>query len=478
MLNMYTWPEAARLLTTFFLSLCVIAQTLALVLSNYRHPRGRVRISESLLEFSVLLQIFTCTLLLGQFHFSFELGMAVSGGYVIMRYAMFALTALFTIAVIASIKKAWPLSIIVFSAMTLPAVEANTGNFFVYIFLLAMLFWLMRGVHICILRMRENQTSLSVLSIKNAIDTLHSGVLFGETDGFILLHNRQMQRLMMTIAGKVRRNGWVFYNQLASGDIQKGCKRAEFDGQIVCLLPDESAWMFAKMDFNIKGKNYIQLTASDVTERWAMTNELQKQEDLLKQRSDELNEAILNINTLSRKRETQRAKMRAHDILGQRLSLMLRTIRSAETPGYAVLQTLSKGLMEDLKQGQNVPSAKDELEGLQQAFAAIGVTIEIMGELPMDELTGRLFVDIVRESVTNAVRHGFASKVFVEMEENNGYILTVTNNGDAPHEPISEGGGIGGMRRKVEPHGGVLNVATQPQFVLTVSLPGGGIKND
>ena len=127
-----------------------------------------------------------------------------------------------------------------------------------------------------------------------------------------------------------------------------------------------------------------------------------------------------------------------------------------------------------MKADKNAPFPQDELDGLQQAFGSIGVEIEQNGKLPEDRAYGRLFTDIIRESVTNAVRHGFATKIFVQMDFTDGeYRLKITNNGHSPSGPIVEGGGIGGMRKMVEPHGGALDVTAYPRFVLTVNLPGG-----
>lgn len=108
------------------------------------------------------------------------------------------------------------------------------------------------------------------------------------------------------------------------------------------------------------------------------------------------------------------------------------------------------------------------------AFGSIGVDIELDGTLPEDCVKGRLFTDIIRESVTNAVRHGFATKILVQIGfSGGGYHLRITNNGYPPAQPIVEGGGIGGMRKMLEPNGGALKVTAHPHFVLTVDLPGG-----
>jgi nitrate/nitrite-specific signal transduction histidine kinase len=218
---------------------------------------------------------------------------------------------------------------------------------------------------------------------------------------------------MVTVSGKIQRNINHFYELLTTGAIEPRCRTTEFEGHVVCLLPDNSAWMFTKTELNIGKSKYIQLTTADVTERWRLTEQLRRQNDQLKHRSEELNDAIANLHVLSHEREIQKAKMRAHDILGERLTLLLRVVRSEQTLDYNLLRSVSQGLINELVSGQSLPSPQDELDGLQQTFGAFGVKIMLDGKLPEDDAKGRLFVDIIREGVTNAIRHGFATHISV-----------------------------------------------------------------
>ncbi|MDL2294831.1 hypothetical protein LJC60_09440, partial [Ruminococcaceae bacterium OttesenSCG-928-D13] len=118
MAEMVRWPEAARLATSFLLTLCVVVQTLALVLSYYRHPRNRARVLENLLEGCVLFQIFACTLLHGQLLYGYELGRIAPTGHVCLRYIIFAVATLLAVTVMASIRKAWPLSVVLAAGLT------------------------------------------------------------------------------------------------------------------------------------------------------------------------------------------------------------------------------------------------------------------------------------------------------------------------------------------------------------------------
>jgi len=430
MAEFFFWPGPARTLVTLLLGLCVLSQSLAVVLSFYGRRRRR-----ALPELGILALVLLCASLYGQVIYSFELGLLAPMGWGPLRFAV-------------------------------------KGRAAAWILLAVLLFLLGRGISVSLRRIKELRTGISALSVKNAIDSLHSGVLFGEPDGFILLSNAKMQWLMTRLTGKVQRNGWDFYCMLASGTLRPGCTKTEFEGQIVCLLEDGAAWMFTRTRLRIGKKTYAQLTATDVTERWELTARLREQNEQLKRLGEDLKETIARLHVLSRERETQRAKMRAHDILGQRLTLLLRTVQDGQ-PGqaldYELLRSLSRGLMDELKAVRQ-PSPQDTLDSLRQAFGSIGVEIVLEGELPEDGAKAQLFAEILREGATNAVRHGYATRVLAEMSDSR---LRITNNGPPPPDGFRRGGGLGGMQKKLEPYGAALRINTEPQFVLTIDMPGG-----
>ncbi len=89
------------------------------------------------------------------------------------------------------------------------------------------------------------------------------------------------------------------------------------------------------------------------------------------------------------------------------------------------------------------------------------------GELPEDADQGQLFADIAREAVSNAVRHGFASRITIRLESNK---LIITDNGRGASGEIKEGGGLSGMRRRLEQMGGKLTVNSLPEFKVVAEL--------
>ena len=300
MTEFYSWTRDAQICVTILLALCVLAQGPAMILSYYRRPYNRVRFFENMQEPFVLFQVIVLSLMHGQVMYNYCLTIITPAGYAALRYISVAAIITTVSIIIAATKKARTLPVIAISCLALPEMERLTGGAYAWFYISALFFWLARGVCICIHRYREINTGISALSIKNAIDSLHTGVLFSEPDGFVLLANGQIHRLMTILTGTVHRNCRIFYEALASGEFQDGCQKTEFEGHIVCLLPDQSAWMFTRTELQIRNKPYIQLLAADITERWTLTAQLLQHEDQLKLYGSELTDTIANLHILYR----------------------------------------------------------------------------------------------------------------------------------------------------------------------------------
>ena len=405
---------------------------------------------------------------------SFAMGIVVAPGYELLRSIVCLSVCGISCAISVAGRRPSMLLYIPVTLLIFPTVEALSGEIFSWLFCAEVLFWLFRAMYMSSYSLKKVRKMVTEISIKNAIDTLRTGILFYESDGNIILCNESMQTLMTVLTGRVRRNGRYFARRMMDGPYPENCTRTSFEGQTVCLLPDSTAWMFSENEIDIKGKRYIQLTASDMTEQWRMTEALRRSRASLQRKSEDLKFTIENLQTLCREKELQRAKMRAHDILGQRLSILLTMIHKGTFTEDARFCRISHGLLDELQSAPDTPQPKEDLDDLCQIFTSIGVEIQFDGVLPSDAERAGIFVEIIRESVANAVRHGFASQIFVRAgQEGEVDFLEISNNGHTSSQTVIEGGGIGGMRKKIEPHSGLLRINPHPQFALKVELPGG-----
>ena len=107
------------------------------------------------------------------------------------------------------------------------------------------------------------------------------------------------------------------------------------------------------------------------------------------------------------------------------------------------------------------PSPAHRLEMLRETFQGMEVSVEFQGALPEDGAVADSFAEIAVECVTNAVRHGYATRIQFHFFQND----------CPPAGPIREGGGIGGMRRRVRQLGGRMELYTVPRFRIELSVP-------
>ena len=475
MIEFFRFSWVARSLITFILGICVLTQTLGIIFNFYRRRETTFRVFENLHEVSILCEIMVFSILYGQFINSYKNGFLVPSGYENIRIGIFALVSILALIVSGFNRTFMPFIIIPATAISLPFLEKLMGAAYPWLYIGALVFFLGRSIWISIFSVNRIKTSISALSVIHAVDTLHTGVLFSEDNGYTLLSNYQMQNFMLATTGKVFRNSIEFYNFLLSGKCESRYEKAELDGQTVYLLPDRSAWMITKSSISLGLKSYIHISVADVSEVWALTSELQLQNQELSYKSKELKKTIANLHILSEEKEIENAKMRAHDILGQRLTVLLSTIQNANNLDHDLLTKLSKGLLEEIKADQVEADPYHEVKNIQQIFTAIGVDIKFEGLLPDNSQQAGLCVDIIREGSTNAVRHGFATQINIQGEsKENTFKLTINNNGYTRTSPITPGSGIRVMKKRVGAQGGTFDILYEPLFTIYVVLPGCG----
>ena len=97
--------------------------------------------------------------------------------------------------------------------------------------------------------------------------------------------------------------------------------------------------------------------------------------------------------------------------MGQHLSLMLRAIESGEQLDIKTIKSMADNLLILIVEEDINEKSYDKFLGIKNMFNVIGVNISLIGILPKDKKRANLIIDLIRESTTNAVRHGFASRL-------------------------------------------------------------------
>lgn len=451
-------------------AICVVLQTLVISYSIRRLYTGWIRRVENGMECTILAVLFLFTALLAQVQYALFGGFLVPGSYETVRQIVFLLTAALGTASAVGTELIWPFFVIIGAAVLLPVAETVTGEAYPLFFLASLLFFLLRSVYICRIRRKELYTQISSISIKESIDTLHTGMLLFRPKGDILLCNHQMDVLARQMTGHSLQNGKEFQQLLEQGLLCSGCKREILGEQQVFRLPDSSVWSISVHDIPMRYGTWFLMIAGDITEWWNAVTLLDHQNQILEKRGQELRHTIEHLQTICEAEEIARSKGRIHDLLGQRISLLLRTLRDNQLPDEVLLMEFARNLPSALREDRK-PSPSHRLEILKETFQDIEVSVEIRGELPEDEKVADSFVAIAVECVTNAVRHGYATCIRFHFFQNDCWRMTVTDNGIPPAGPVREGGGISEMRRRIKQLGGSLELYTVPRFRIQIFVP-------
>jgi len=172
-----------------------------------------------------------------------------------------------------------------------------------------------------------------------------------------------------------------------------------------------------------------------------------------------------------------------HDVLGRRLSaiavkseLAARLADRGEDGAPAQMLEVRgiahEALREarELVRGYRATDLTQELEGARSLLRSAGITVELdVDDLPEGWHEAAAWV--VREAVTNVLRHSSATTVTVRYVAPS---LTVTNDGAKPGATAA-GSGLAGLRERLLPLGAGLDAVREgDRFVLAATLPGRG----
>ena len=210
--------------------------------------------------------------------------------------------------------------------------------------------------------------------------------------------------------------------------------------------------------------------------------------------ADELSRTREELADAAVARERERFSRDLHDTLGHSLSVMV--VKAAvvrrlvptdpvAAAGHAAdIEAVGRRAMAQLRDtvdGAVVPRLADELREARTALAAAGIRATVPSAPPVATSAAAPLAWVVREAVTNVLRHSGASECRVDVTSDGELVrLTVADDGtrpaaDVPDQPWADRrGGLDGLRRRLAVVGGGLDVAAEPDgFTLTAWVPDG-----
>ena len=183
-----------------------------------------------------------------------------------------------------------------------------------------------------------------------------------------------------------------------------------------------------------------------------------------------------------------------HDVVGRALSavavkseLAAALARRGDPRGADEMDDVRSLAQDSLREvrrvvaGYRAADLSTELDGARSVLRAAGVTVRVVGEVPeLAAPQADALAWVVREAVTNIVRHSAARECRIDLdrqEETGEMVLRVSNDGArvgvAGVAGLEGGAGLVGLRERLAAVGGALDVAADgDRFVLTARVPG------
>ncbi len=320
-----------------------------------------------------------------------------------------------------------------------------------------------------VLVIKKRLSSLTAMSVKEAIAELPVGLCFYDETGRILLLNEQVANDCKELTGMPLYDGNAFWSSVSEGKVIGGVTVTQSEGSLIVERADGRVTLCKRIAHDMGGKRVCELCGTDVSREFALKKEIEQKNENLRKMNLRLRKYGGIVAEVTREKEVLGARIKVHSNLG---SLILRT-KKALTQGEFDRALLISEWNDILSLIFAPDDEQDKFAEADKTAASVGVRIFYDGKRPKKGTQAeKIFANAVFECVTNTARHADGTELYVTMTESDTeYAVTLTNDGKQPEQEIKEGGGLSSLRRVAENAGGQMTITSVPKFLLRITVP-------
>ena len=332
------------------------------------------------------------------------------------------------------------LSSIIICYISLTIVENHKYNIYCFISALILIIIIL-GLFIYDIGI--NKDKITIFSVKNAIDLSTDGIMFIHKDK-IVLSNIVMDDILKRL--KINNN---FIEEIKKKSIKS-------INNLYIIKIDNKIW-----GINI---NENEIKASDITKEYKLQEELSERNREIEKNNKIILKTIKKVDEIEKEKNILKIKNNFHDILGHRLSLLKQYLNMDKVNNKDI-----KFLIDSLFEDTTSNNYEKNLTELVDMYKLLGINIIVTGSLNFDIKIARVFFEIIREGITNAIIHANSKNIKIIINDSkNKKELIITNDGKRTNKIIHENEGIKGMRRKLKEINGILIIDNTKIFTLKV----------
>ena len=296
------------------------------------------------------------------------------------------------------------------------------------------------------------------LSIKYALDDISEGIAFFNAFGQITYINQSLKDILKKLNISSFSLGSDIISSLLNYSLTKG--RYISENSFIIHLEDKSY----KFSFD---QPLTQIASNDITKEEMLTMEMMNKRQQLFKNNEELTLKLKSLANIKREKEILTMRGHLHDDLAQKLSILHMFILNDESNNLVEL----KNMISMFKINPEEAYKEEDVNDLIHILAEVGIKLSIEGEYPKEVEIQKFLNKVIKETTTNAIRHGKANNILINItNDNKNYFFSITNDGIIP-ENIAYGNGLNSIIREIEQFNGSIKIDTNSCFKITLNIP-------
>ncbi len=317
---------------------------------------------------------------------------------------------------------------------------------------------------------RHRQNNITGVSVKEATDSLPTGICCSLPNGVPILVNDRMNAISTELTGMPIGDCNEFIGRLMNGSCGDAIQSGE---KPVVRLKSGKVYSFTMNKIDLGGTVCRELIAADTTDLYLRIEKLREK----KQRAEILNMRLKalsgTIEYITMSRELMTMKSALHDDLGRCLLLVKRYLCD---PGNVDINDITQLWSISVRKLENESPEfwQTPYYVLERQADLLGIELTIIGDMPHEPKYTELINSVVSTHLLNVFEHahGTAAKI-VFGEENGYYTIRMTNDGELPRQDMTERGGLKSVKELTELFGGSTRLIVSPAFGYEIRLPKG-----